>query len=101
MTLTTDEARELYAYITTNPQPMRELESVYRMFERGIDPQPSRDTAMEICVNHAASSYTRTYATGSSYAIFSELCRIEVGKRLVSDFETELAAGNSWIGVRA
>ena len=99
-----DDARELYLYMTTNPEPKAVIERAYRIAERDL--QAGKKAALSVEVSLAVGMCVRMYihsfstdalSTDALSSIFSFPVRKAVRGVLMSDFKTHIDAGNTWL----
>lgn len=100
--LTSDEAHELWLY-ASNTQPVwRQLEHYFRLLQRkqalGVYDHALAVKGAARAVTDAARRYSREFSFGNDWPLmFPVHVRLEVAEVIVSDFEAEIAAGNSWL----
>lgn len=95
-----EEAKELYCYMTTNPEPMKVLTRAYRMAERvtGKGRFPRAGVEISLAIWDCAKMYAKAHSDGKDFAtLFPRAVRVDVRKVLEQEFKTELEAGNSWL----
>lgn len=100
---TTDEAHELWLYASSTGTVWAQAEALFRSYERRMargqyDPALAVK-GLEHVATAAARGYSREFSTGRDWpTMFPVAVRREVAATLARDFESEIAAGNSWLG---
>jgi hypothetical protein len=101
------DASELYNYINNTANIWRSVEYEYRSAERAMKANEYVSEFLEAylmaVVMDGARGYYREYVnriapSSKVNAMFPFAIRRECARLLVSNFETEKAAGNSWLG---
>ena len=94
------EGKELYCYMTTNPEPMKILEHAYRKSEqlRAKGTLGGHDVARGNAVLQCAQLYSTAFSSGhDANEIFNDKVQLDVRQVLKADFHAEILAGNSWL----
>lgn len=101
-----DEARELYLYITNDYTTWQSVEAYYRLLERkrdkGVYNTKRAVDGMSYAVETGAKRYAKEFGTKGQpwHKLFVPAVRNEVCEILVGDAESEWEAGNFWTPVK-
>lgn len=97
-----ENAKELYLFVTMNPAPMGKIERSYIALERfklhGTYDSKAALRLMTYDVNALSKEYAKRYSTSwrDWKTLFNVADRLSVAACLVRDFQTEYDAGNRW-----